>query len=195
LWVSADGKLFENLKDADVRRRIRDEIQLSSSTGQRSLGTIGGPSGVMPIDRRSEENLRYRGMRLTEIAEARGQDWIDAAMDLLSTEDHRITTIFFGMDEGNLRLQARQPWVTFASDAGGMDPAWARDVVATHPRSYGTFPKIFRKFVKEDGFLTVEEAVRKMTSAVANRIGLRKRGAITEGHFADLVLMDLSAIS
>src|SRR5690606_31960470 len=135
------------------------------------------------------------GRRLDEIAAERGQDWIEALLDLLVAEGQRISTVYFSMDETNLREQVKRPWVKFSSDAGGFDPAWAKAEGPVHPRAYGTFPRVLRQYVREERLVTLEDAVRKMTSAVAQRLGLRDRGQLSEGLKADVVLFDPAAIT
>jgi dihydroorotase/N-acyl-D-amino-acid deacylase len=94
------------------------------------------------------------------------------------------------MSEENLALQLRQPWIKISTDAGGVDPAWARELGPTHPRAYGTYPRVLGKYVREDGVLTLEDAVRKMSSSVAHRLGLRDRGLLQPGCYADVVIFD-----
>lgn len=139
------------------------------------------------------ENQRWAGMRLAEVAEARGQDWADATIDLLISEEQRIGTLFFLMSEENVRLGLRQPWIKFGTDAGGYDPETAEGLA--HPRAYGTFPRILGKYVREEGVMPLEEAVRKMSSAVATRLSLDDRGVLREGMFADLVVFDPTTVS
>lgn len=189
-WTAEGGRLYERLRDPDVRARIRDALEERSADDGMGIETRGGPHGVMPVGFRRPEHQAYVGMRLDEIAALRSQDWIEAALDLLVAERQRISTIYFSMDEANLRVQVQQPWMKFATDAGGFDPAWAKGQGPVHPRSYGTFPRVLRKYVREERLITLEDAVRKMTSAVADRLSLRDRGLLREGFMADVVLFD-----
>ena len=124
-----------------------------------------GPEGVMPVGFEKPENQQYAGKRLTEIAAMRGQHWVDAALDLLLDEGQRIGTIYFTMTEENMAPQLQQPWNKISTDAGGLDPAWAKPQGPTHPRAYGTYTRVLGKYVREEKALTLEDAVRKMTSA------------------------------
>ncbi len=124
----------------------------------------------------------------------RNQDWIDAVFDLFLSEEQRISAIYFMMDEENIRLQLQQPWISVGTDAAGLDPAWAKPMGPYHPRAYGTFPRILGKFVRDEGVIPLEDAVRKMSSAVANRLGIRRRGLLREGFFADVVIFDPQTI-
>ncbi len=94
------------------------------------------------------------------------------------------------MTEENVKRQLQQPWMKISTDAGGVDPAWAAPRGPTHPRAYGTYPRVLGKYVREEGVLTLEDAVRKMTSAVADRLGLHDRGILRTGAAADVVIFD-----
>ncbi len=189
-WTAEGGRLYDRLRDADVRRRVRDFLEGRVVDTGMGVETRGGAHGIMPVGFLRPEHQAYVGKRLDEIADMRGQDWIDAALDLLIAEGQRISTFFFSMDEANLRLQVRQPWIKIATDAGGHDPAWAKAFGPVHPRGYGTYPRVLRKYVREERLLSLEEAVRKMTSSVADRLSLRDRGLLREGFHADVVVFD-----
>jgi len=193
-WTAEGGRLYERLRDPQVRERIRAFLEGRSEDDGLGLETRGGAHGIMPVGFLRPEHQAYVGKRLDEIAELRGQDWIEATLDLLVAEGQRISTIYFSMDEANLRLQVQQPWIKFSTDAGGYDPAWARAHGPVHPRGYGTYPRVLRKYVREERLLTLEDAIRKMTSAVADRLSLRDRGQLREGSFADVVVFDPATI-
>ena len=192
-WIEADGKLFENLADPAVRARLCEEV-LHPSGDWEAMADWAGPEGIMPVGFERPELRRFNGRRLTDIAAERGQDWIECVFDLLLEEHHKISTIYFSMDDDNLRLQLRQPWIKISTDAGGLDPAWAAPVGPVHPRAYGTYPRVLGTYVREEGVLTLEDAVRKMTSAVADRLGLRERGRLAAGSHADVVAFDPGTI-
>lgn len=186
-WASADGKLFDNLADAQARARMRMEIE-SDTAGWENLCALSGPEGVLVLGLERDENERWSGMRLSEIAAAQNKDWIEAAFDLVLSERQRVGTIFFMMSEENVALQMREPWMKFGTDAGGVDPDSAEGL--THPRAYGTFTRVLGKYVREEGVLALEDAVRKMTSAVATRLSIHDRGVLRPGMFADVVVFD-----
>ena len=144
----------------------------------------------MPIGFRKAENREYNGRRLSEIAAERGQDWLDAGMDLLVSERQRVSTVYFVISEENVAEQLRQPWISIGTDAGGLDPTWAADLGPTHPRAYGSYPRILGRYVRDQGVIELEEAIRKMSSAVAARLGLRDRGLLRSGYHADVVVFD-----
>jgi N-acyl-D-aspartate/D-glutamate deacylase len=193
-WLAADGKFFENLANPGIRAQIREEV-LHPSGEWEAMATWAGPEGVMPVGFERPELRKYNGIRLTEIAADLGKDWIDSACDLLVEEQQLIGTIYFSMSEDNLKLQLQQPWVKISTDAGGLDPAWAAPNGPTHPRAYGTYTRVLGKYVRDDGVLTLEDAIRKMTSSVADRVGLRDRGILRAGAFADVVVFDPSEVA
>ena len=136
----------------------------------------------------------YRGKSIAAIAVARGQDWVETVFELLLAEEHTISTVYFMLSEDNLALQLQQPWIKVSTDAGGVDPAWAKACGPVHPRAYGTYPRVLGKYVREEGIITLEDAIRKMSSAVADRLCLRDRGMLRQGCYADVVIFDPGTI-
>jgi dihydroorotase/N-acyl-D-amino-acid deacylase len=191
-WAAAGDGYFENLRDTAKRAKIRAAV-LDPSGDWEHLGD--GPDTVMPIGFQKPENQKYVGKRLSEIAAMRDQAWVDAVIDLLLSEQQRISTIYFTMDADNLRMQLQQPWIKISTDAGGFDPAWAKALGPYHPRAYGTYPRVLGKYVRDDGVISLEDAVYKMTWAVAARLGLRARGLLCQGAYADVVIFDPNTIT
>lgn len=193
-WVAADGKLYDNLRDSAIRARVHAEMAgAAGAEGGAMLAR--DPAVVMPIGLKLPEHQGYIGRRIAEIATARGQDWLDTILDLLAAEGQPISTIYFQMGEENLALQLKQPWVKISTDAGGIDPTWAAAQGPVHPRAYGTYPRVLSKYVREEGVIPLEDAVRKMTSAVADRLGLHDRGRLAPGAYADIVLFDPATVA
>jgi N-acyl-D-amino-acid deacylase len=190
-YADADGKLLDNLRDSTTRARLRAEMLRQQSEWE-NLCELATPDGVLVLGLRKPENQQWVGKRLGEIAAAQGKHWADAVMDLLVSEEQRIGTIYFLMDEANVKLQLRQPWIKFGTDAGGMDPDSARNLA--HPRTYGNYPRILGKYVREEKVLPLEEAIRKMSSAVATRLSLNDRGVLKAGMYADVVVFDPATI-
>jgi dihydroorotase/N-acyl-D-amino-acid deacylase len=186
-WASEGGKLFDNIADATMRARIRAEI-LSPTSSWENLCDLAGPDGVLIASVETPEMKQYAGKRLSEIASAMGKDWVDAALDLILAERRRVETIYFLMSEDNVKLQLLQPWMKFGTDAGGVNPDSARNLV--HPRAYGNFTRLLGKYVREERVLPLEDAVRKASSAVATRLGIQDRGLLREGMFADVIVFD-----
>ncbi|MCX5767101.1 MAG: D-aminoacylase [Gemmatimonadetes bacterium] len=185
--VSADGKLFANISSDAERAKIRAEVAHPTSFWE-SLCEQATPQGVLIAGLRSPANQKWSGHRLSEIAAGMGKDWLDTVMDLLKSEGRDIGTMYFLMNEDNVKLQLKQPWMKIGTDAGGSDPDSTKALA--HPRSYGTYPRILGKYVRDEKVIPLEDAVRKMTSAVAQRLLITDRGLLRPGMFADIVVFD-----
>jgi dihydroorotase/N-acyl-D-amino-acid deacylase len=190
-WASEDGKLIPNLQNPETRAKIKAEM-LSSQTEWENLCALASPQGVLVLGLTKPENAQYAAKRLSEIATMMNKSWEDAAMDLLISERQRIGTVYFLMSEENVKLNLVQPWMKFGTDAGGVDPDSARSL--THPRAYGTYPRILGHYARDEKVLPLEEAVRKATSAVATRLSIPDRGLLREGFFADIAVFDAAGI-
>lgn len=199
-WVFADGeaKGYERLKDPKVRERLKREVaagplpdwsNLVRSTGGWHRITLANPFS------RKYESYRYRS--IAEIARKFGRDPADVAWDIvLDALPHRAMALFFMMDEGDVETALRQPWASIGSDAAAAEKSGDVDALGLpHPRAYGTFPRIIAEYVKRRHVLTLEQAVRKMTSWPAARMGLYDRGVIREGLRADLTVFDYDRIA
>ncbi|MBI3791559.1 MAG: amidohydrolase family protein [Gemmatimonadetes bacterium] len=191
-WASADGKLFDNLANPAMRAKMRAEMEHQSFPWE-PLCDLATPDGVLIAELKSPALKRYGGMRLGAIAKALGKDWIETAMDLIATEHNRVETIFFMMSEENVRLNLRQPWIKIGTDADGLDPDSATGLA--HPRSYGTYTRILGRYVRDERVLTLEDAVRKFTSAVATRLAIPDRGVLKPGMRADIVIFDPATVA
>ncbi len=186
--------LVARLKDPAERARIRREIEHPSGGWESLLENTGGPEGVMIAGVRSESGKKYQGKRLTEVAAMRGADPIEAMFDLLVEENGSVDAIYFEMAEEDVRGALGAPWVSFNCDAPGVQPEGILGAKMIHPRAYGSFPRILGRYVREERLLRLEEAVRKMTSLPAQRIGLRDRGLLRPGFFADLTVFNPESV-
>ena len=189
--AAAEGKLFENLADSAMRAKLRAEVEHPTSDWEDLCGQA-TPANVLITDLRRPENAQYIGKRLSEIAQMMGTDYLDAAMRLILSEHRRVETIYFLMNEDNVKLQLQQPWMKIGTDAAGPDPDSVRALL--HPRSYGTYPRILGRYVRDEHVLPLEDAIRKMSSAVATRLAIPDRGLLKPGMFADVVIFDPNTI-
>ena len=187
----ADGALKKNLADSAMRAKIREEFAHPTSYWE-SLCEQATPAGVLLTTLRAPANQKWSGHRLSEVAAGTGKDWLETLMDLVLTEPGGIGTIYFLMNEDNVRLQLKQPWMKIGTDASGPDPDSTTGMV--HPRSYGTYPQILGKYVRDEHIIPLEDAVRKMSGAVAERLLIRDRGLLRPGMYADVVLFDPATI-
>jgi dihydroorotase/N-acyl-D-amino-acid deacylase len=190
-WAHADGKLLERLTDAATRARIHAEM-LADRNDWESLCTMATPAGVEVVGFKTAALKKYEGMRLPDIAQSMGKDWADALIDLTVAERNQLGQVIFVASDSNVAMQIRQPWMKFGTDAEAYDPDSAKG--STHPRAYGTYPRILGKYVRQEHVLTLEDAVRKMSGAVAARLSIPDRGLLKEGMRADVVVFDPNTI-
>ncbi len=190
-WTAADGKLFENLASPALRPKLLQEMVKPDDTWE-SRCLQASPEGVLLVGLRKPEHQKYVGKRLKEVAADMGKPWPEAVLDLLVAERQRIATIYFMLSEENLALQLKQPWIKIATDAGGANPD--ADQAPVHPRTYGTYPRVLGKYSRDEHVMPLEEAVRKMTSAVANRLSIADRGLLREGLMADVVVFNPATV-
>jgi N-acyl-D-amino-acid deacylase len=192
-WVAEGGAFYQRITDPEIQKKVRHELEYPS--GDWEQYAIGGPENIYPMEFRLPEHQKYINKSLAEIAKERGKDWIGTVFDLLIAEQQGIFTYYFDMTEENLERQLREPWLMIASDEGGFDPAWAKGSYYPHPRGYGTFSRVLGHYSREKKILGLEEAVRKMTSLPAARLGIMDRGLLRPGFYADMVLFDPETIA
>jgi dihydroorotase/N-acyl-D-amino-acid deacylase len=188
----ADGRLLERLRDAPTRAAITADMMRPDPAWE-NLCLSASPEGVEVVGFKVDSLKRYEGRRLSDIARSMGKPWSDALVDLTLAEQDRLGQVLFIASDSNVAMQVRQPWLKFGTDAPGLDPDSMKGRM-THPRAYGNYPRILGRFVREQRVLTLEDAVRKMTGAVAARLSLRDRGQLHEGMYADVVLFDPTTI-
>jgi N-acyl-D-amino-acid deacylase len=193
-WAHAGGtdSLLARLAAPPTRARIREELT-TGGTDWRIGASAGGPQGVMIAGVGQDSLRRYQGMRLNQVAEARGQEVVDALMDVLLADRAATSAIYFSMSEDDIEYAMRQPWIMVGIDAG----ARAADSTVQgkpHPRAYGSFPRILCRYVRERNVITLPDAIRKFTSLPAARVGLDDRGVVKQGMFADLTIFDPATV-
>jgi N-acyl-D-amino-acid deacylase len=190
-WVQEGGNdsLVMRLKDPAVRARLKAELGADSAQGIRTAART-------MVNMVSADSLKiYQGKLLTDIGKMRGQDAYDAAFDILIGDRGRTSAIYFSFNEDALRYAMKQPWVSVGQDAGAVSPDstghWRE---RGHPRAFGTFPRILGRYVRQDSVITLEFAIRKMTSLAAQRVGLNDRGLLKPGMYADITVFDPTTI-
>ncbi len=194
-----DAKLIARLKDPALRARIRKDLL---STGKDSAGEdwdnewqeVPGPEGILIAVVENPELLPLQGKRLSEVAAEWHEDAIDALCDLLIKDKAFTEVAVFGMSEPDVALALKQPWVSIDNDSQGTSPDWLLGQEHPHPRAYGTFPRILRKYVREEKTLTLPDAIRKFTALPAQRMRLVDRGVLKQGMWADVVVFDAAKI-
>ena len=183
------------LSDTAVRERLKQEVETGSPGWWNIVEASGGWDHIVLVNARNAENARWVGSSIAAIAQELGKHPADAAWDLVLEGQGRVMAIYHMMSERDIRTALQFPWTSIGSDAGAARSEGEVDLLGLpHPRSYGTFPRIIARYVREIGTLTLEEAIRKMTSWPATRMGLADRGVIREGMWADAVIFDFEAI-
>jgi N-acyl-D-amino-acid deacylase len=194
-WAHDGGaaKLVERLKDPVMRARIRKDMLTPSKEWDNEWQEIPDPEAVLIGVVRNPKMLPLQGKRLSEIAKLWNKDPLDTLLDFL-IEDPYSSVAVFGMSQPDVTLALQQPWVAIDNDSSGTSPEGILGQEHPHPRAYGTFPRILRKYVREDKALTLEDAIRKMSALPAQRLRLTNRGVLKAGMSADVVIFDPAAV-
>ncbi len=191
-WAAENGKLLDNLKNPETRARIINEA-MDSTPGKPSYCQESGPGPIMVVGLLSTPSLaKYEGWRLDKIADDMHKSWGEAMADVVLTSGGRAGKVTFSMTDENVAMQLRRPWVVIGTDAEGFDPEGAKGL--THPRAYGSYPRLLGKYVREEHVLTLEDAIRKFSSGVAERLSIPDRGLLRAGMYADVVVFDPNTI-
>jgi dihydroorotase/N-acyl-D-amino-acid deacylase len=189
-----DAKLTERLKDPAMRARIRKEMQTPSNTWDNEWQEIPGPEAILVSVVHNPKLRPLQGKTIAEIAKLWDKDPLDTIFDLLIEDDAFTSVAVFGMSEPDVLLALQQPWVSGCNDSQGTAPDGLLGREHPHPRAYGTFPHILRKYVREDGKLRIEEAIRKFSALPAQKMRLADRGVLKKGMWADIVIFDPATI-
>lgn len=193
-WAAENDTLYDNLRDPAFRAKVTAEMLNPSGDWEDLAGSSGG-YGVTLAGLAKPEHRAYIGRPLAEVAEERGQHWADTAIELLIAEEQNVFCFFHMMTEPNLALQLKQPWIKISTDAGGIDPERWTLPGLNHPRGFGTYTRVLGHYVRDQGVIPLEDAIRKMTSSVADRLALRDRGQLRAGLYADVVLFDPAIVA
>jgi len=189
-----DAKLVERLKDPAMRARMRKDLMTPSKDWDNEWEEIPGPDAVLIGVVQNPKLLPLQGKRLSEIAKMWNKDPMDALFDLLIEDNAATSVAVFGMSEPDVALALQQPWVSVDNDSSGTSPEGILGQEHPHPRAYGTFPRVLRKYVREEKKLTLEDAIRKFSALPAQRMRLTDRGVLKAGMWADVVVFDPETI-
>jgi dihydroorotase/N-acyl-D-amino-acid deacylase len=190
-----DAKLIERLKDSAVRSRLKTELGTAATDWDNEWQSVPGPEAILIATVLNPKLVDLQGRNLAEIAKARGTDPMDTLFDILVEDGARTSVTVFAMSEPDIELAAVQPWVSFCNDSEGTSPEGLLGKEFPHPRAYGTFPRVLRKYVREERRMRLEEAIRKFTSLPASRLRLNDRGVLKAGLWADIVVFDPELIA
>ncbi|REJ78719.1 MAG: D-aminoacylase [Acidobacteria bacterium] len=196
-WAFEGGveKLVERLNDPDIRTRLKKEITTGSPGWWNIVEASGGWENIVLVNAQNEENARFEGMNLAEIAREMKKEPADAAFDLVLQGNGRVLALYHMMSEDDIITALKFPWTSIGSDAGAaLEPGAVDTLGLPHPRSYGNHPRLIARYVREKKVVSLEEAIRKMTSWPATRLRINDRGYVKEGLWADVVVFDYEEI-
>ena len=192
-WAHDGGreKMLERLRDPAARKRMREEVMNGLPNWYNHyLATGDGWGGMLLVSLQHEHNKRFQGKRMSELITARGGHPADVLFDVLIEENGSVPTVFFHHSEADMQLILQQPWTSIGSDGSAVNPDGPTGRTHPHPRYYGTFPRVLGRYVRELKTITLPQAVKKMTSMNADKIGIKDRGRLKEGAFADVTIFD-----
>ncbi len=191
-WANEGGKeaLLRRLRDPASRARMKREMVTPSDKWDNEWLEIEGPQDILICAVNHKELLPYQGKRLSEIAAEWHEEPIDALFDFLLRDEAATSVAVFGMSESDVVLALQQPWVAVDNDDSATSPEGILGADHPHPRAYGTFPRIIARYVRQEGKLSLPDAIRKFTALAAQREHLSDRGVIKQPMWADLVVFD-----
>lgn len=191
-WALEGGtdKMLMRLRDTDVRQRLKREIVTDSKDWENIFLGSGGASGVLIGSVVNKDLEDLQGKRLSEIAAAQNKDPLDALFDTILADHGQTGAIYFMMSEDDVRAALRSPFVSICTDSGARATDGPLSRAKSHPRGWGSYPRILSRYVRDEHLLTLEQAIHKMTGMPASRVGLRDRGLLREGMFADVTIFD-----
>ena len=194
-WVQEGGydQWVSRLKDPAIRARVKREMT-TPTTEWENFFVGAGPDGILLNGFKSEALKPLTGKRLSEVAKMRGTAPEDTAIDLVIEDGSRVEAVYFLMSEDNLRKKLRLPWVSFASDSGSLSVEGVFLRSNPHPRAYGNFARWLGRYVRDEKLVPLEEGIRRLTSLPAENLGIKERGRLSEGFYADVVVFDPATI-
>ena len=191
-WALEGGtdKMIARLKDPGTRERLKKEIQTDSQDWENIYLGSGGPGGILIGAVTNRELEAWQGKRLSEIATAQNKDPLDALFDFIIADHGQTGAIFFMMQESDMKAALKSPFVSICTDSGARATDGPLAGSKSHPRGWGTYPRILGRYVRDEKLMPLERAIHKMTGLPASNVGLKQRGLLREGYFADITIFD-----
>ncbi len=195
-WVQEGGinEWIKRLKTPAIRAKVKKEMLTPTDKWENMLRTCGGPENVLMLGFSKDSLKMYIGKNLAEVSKLHGKSPEETAMDLVIADKTRVEAAYFMMSEENIKRQIALPYVSFGSDAGAPPASGFWLKYKEHPRAYGNFVRLLAKYVRDEKVIPLEEAIRRLTRLPATNLSLRKRGTISPGYFADVVIFDPAKI-
>jgi N-acyl-D-amino-acid deacylase len=195
-WVQEGGykAWAERLKDPKIRERVKKEMITPTDQWESLYLAAGSPDKVLLVGFKNDALKPFTGKTLAEVSKIRGKSPEETAMDLVVEDGSRVATVYFLMSEDNIRKQVKLPWVSFGSDEASLAPEGPFLKSNPHPRAYGNVARLLGKYVREEKLITLEQAIRRLTSLPAENLKLDRRGSLAAGFYADVVVFDPARI-
>jgi N-acyl-D-amino-acid deacylase len=197
-WAHDGGnaKMLERLKDPAMRARMKKDIENGLPDWYNHYLAVGKDwNAMLLVTLKDPKNKPFIGKRMGDLIKARGGDPIDVLFDVLLEERGSVGTVYFHHSEQDMQFAMKQPFTSIGSDGSAMSPEGSRGTSRPHPRSYGTFPRVLGRYVRELRVLTLPEAVQKMTSMNAAKINIADRGTVKVGNWADVAIFDIATVA
>ena len=195
-WAIEGGtdKMVARLKDAETRKRLKWEISNDAKDWENIYLGSGGPGGILIGSVVNRELEQWQGKRLSEIASAQNKDPLDALFDFIIADHGQTGAIFFMMSEDDMKAALKSPFVSICTDSGARATDGPLAGSKSHPRGWGTYPRILGRYVRDEKLMPLEFAIHKMTGLPASNVGLKERGLLRQGYFADITIFDPKTI-
>jgi len=196
-WALSGGypALFKRIQDPDTRQKIIAEMRSETNKWENLRLAAGSPDRILLVAFKNDKLKPLTGKSLAEVAAIRGKDPENTILDLMLEDQSRVGTVYFLMDENNIKKQIRLPWVSFGSDAESAAPEGVFLKSNPHPRAYGNFARLLGKYVRDEKVISLQEAIRRLTSLPATNLSLDRRGTLRAGYYADIVIFDPKTIA
>ena len=194
-WAHDGGHdaMIARLKDPQTRAAIKADMVRPADDWE-NMYAENSPENIMLAGFKNPDLRHLTGKRLSEVITERGSSAKDTVCDLIIEDDSRIFTIYFSMSEDNLRKQIKLPWVSFCSDAGSIAPEEPFTKYHSHPRAYGSFARVLGRYTRDEGLISLQEAVRRLAALPAETLRIRDRGRLKPGYFADIAIFDPASV-
>ncbi len=194
-WVQEGGfeQWSRRLQSGTIREQVGREMS-SPQNDWENLCLAAGADKTLLIGFKQDSLRKYIGKTLAEVAAIKKKTWYETAMDLVVSDGSRVDVVYFLMSEENVKKQIQLPYMSFCSDAASMNPAGVFLKSSSHPRAYGNFARLLGKYVREEKVITLQEAIRKLTSLPCDNLKIQKRGRLAVGNYADIVIFDPNKI-
>src|SRR5438132_11040014 len=195
-WALEGGtdKMVARLNDPDSRQRLKSEISNDAKDWENIYLGSGGPGGILIGSVVNRDLESWQGKRLSEIASAQNKDPLDALFDFIIADHGQTGAIFFMMQESDMQAALRSPFVSICTDSGARATDGPLAGSKSHPRGWGSYPRILGKYVRDEHLMPLELAIHKMTGLPASNVGLKQRGLVREGYFADITIFDPNTV-